>query len=290
MYYFIVNPHAGRGKGLDVWQQAEDILKLQNITYEVLFTTDKGEAVQLASEAAQQDQVTAVVAVGGDGTVHEVANGLYGTEIPLGYLPAGTGNDFAREWEISFDPAKAIERILLHQVKTTDILIADKRVMLCYLSTGFDGYVSRRVDASWWKKWLGKASYFVGALISLPRFQPYTLRLALDGKDYTFEDVWLVTLSNGKSFGGGMIISPHADPTDGQIDVCVIRNLSKAGFLQVFPKVYAGKHVGHKAVTFLQGKTAKVEASPAMWAFADGEEVGPESIEIELKPSGLLIL
>jgi diacylglycerol kinase (ATP) len=290
VYLFIVNPHAGRGKGLYVWKQAELILKQQNIPYQVEFTTGKGDAIQLASQGTKEEGITGIVAVGGDGTVHEVANGLYGSNIPLGYLPAGTGNDFAREWDIPFEPSEALERILDHQVKTMDVIVSQDQVMLCYLSTGFDGYVSRRVNESSWKKWLGNASYFIGALISLPRFRPFTVQLQLDGVDHRFDDVWLVTCSNGKSFGGGMLISPQADPTDGIMDICIINKLSKLEFLHVFPKVYTGKHVGHPAVTFLQGKVAKIETAPTMWAFADGEEIGPNAVEIQVIPNALTIL
>lgn len=290
MYLFIVNPHAGRGKGLQVWKQAEKMLLERNVPFEVKFTERKGDGKLLAREGTTIQGIRAIVAVGGDGTVHEVANGLYGTNIPLGYLPAGTGNDFAREFEIPFIPFQALDRILQHQEKKIDILVSDNRVMLCYLSAGFDGYVSRRVDASNWKRWLGRASYFFGALLCLSRFQPFTLHLQLDGLAYTFEDVWLVTLSNGKSFGGGMMISPQAVPTDGKFDICVVNKLSKLDFLSVFPKVYAGKHVGHPAVTFLQGEEVRMETSPVMWAFADGEEVGRQSVNVRIVPSGLTIL
>jgi diacylglycerol kinase (ATP) len=290
MYLFIVNPHAGRGKGLAVWKQIEELIAQTKVEYRVLFTQHKGEAIQLVKEASLKGRWTAVVAIGGDGTIHEVANGLYGTDIPLGYIPAGTGNDFAREWHIPFDPIQAWERILRHEVKQTDILIEKNRMMLCYISAGFDGYVSRRVDTSNWKKWLGKASYFVGALLSLRRFRPFTVRVQLDERDYYFEDVWLVTLSNGKSLGGGMMITPHADTADGEMDLCIVHKLKKLSFLKIFPKVYAGRHVGHPAVTFLRGKRAVVQTTPKMWAFADGEEIGNHPLDVLVKPKGLFLI
>ncbi|WP_028776443.1 diacylglycerol/lipid kinase family protein [Shimazuella kribbensis] len=290
MYLFIVNPHAGRGKGLRAWKQVEAKLVHSRIDYEVHFTQYKEEAILLAKEAMDQSKWIAVIAVGGDGTVHEVANGLYGSEIPMGYIPAGTGNDFAREWKISFDPLRAWERIQQHEVKKVDILMENSRIMLCYISAGFDGYVSRKVDASWWKKGLGKASYFIGALLALKKFRPFSLRLQLDGQNHDFEDVWLVTLSNGKSLGGGMLINPQADSTDGWMDLCIVHKLKKLEFLRMFPKVYAGKHIGHPAVTFLRGKQANVQTDPMMWAFADGEEIGNHNLKVSIIPNGLLLL
>lgn len=290
MYLFIVNPHAGRGKGLKVWKEVELLLQQRKIVYQVKFTQGKGDATQLADNEAKEWKVTAVVAVGGDGTVHEVANGLYGTNIPLGYIPAGTGNDFARVWDISFNPSRALEQILEHQVKLMDVIISQKQVMLCYLSTGFDGYVSQRVDNSKWKKWLGNASYFIGALVCLPEFRPFTVELECDGVSHIYKDVWLVTCSNTKSLGGGMLISPQADPTDGMMDICIVHKLSKLGFLQVFPKVYTGKHVGHPAVTMLSAKNVKLKTTPAMVAYSDGEEVGLHVEELHLIPNGLAIL
>lgn len=290
MYLFIVNPHAGRGRGLTAWKQIEMLILKTELKHQVLFTKHKGEAIQLARDASLKENWTAVVAVGGDGTVHEVANGIFGTSIPLGYIPAGTGNDFARQWGIPFDPADAWQRILQHRVRKSDVLIEKSNVMLCYISAGFDGYVSRRVDASSWKKWLGKASYFVGALLSLRRFRPFTIQLQLDGKDYEFKDVWLVTLSNGKSLGGGMLITPHADATDGYMDICIVSKLKKLSFLKIFPKVYAGKHVGHPAVTFLRGKRTVVQTNPKMWAFADGEEIGNHFLDVSIKEKGICLL
>jgi YegS/Rv2252/BmrU family lipid kinase len=290
LYLFIVNPHAGRGKGLIVWNQVESIVKSENRDYEVQFTKGKGEAVDLTKHAVKQRDWTAVIAVGGDGTVHEVANGLYGSQTPLGYLPAGTGNDFAREWKIPFDPAAAWQRIASHERKKADVFMAGERVVLSYISAGFDGYVSRLVDASHWKKWLGKASYFVGALLALKSFRPFRLQLRLDETNYLYEDVWLVTLSNGKSLGGGMLINPQANPADGLVDVCIVHKLSKWEFLRVFPKVYAGKHIGHRAVTFLKGKKMEVKTTPSMWAFADGEEVGNHAISVKIMPNKLSVL
>jgi YegS/Rv2252/BmrU family lipid kinase len=290
VYLFIVNPHAGRGKGLAAWKQIEARLMQSRIDYEVHFTQFQEEAISLAKEAVNQSKWTAVIAVGGDGTVHEVANGLYGSEIPMGYIPAGTGNDFAREWKISFDPLIAWERIRQHEVKKVDILMENDRIMLCYISAGFDGYVSRKVDASWWKKVLGKASYFIGALLALKKFRPFSLHLQLDGQNYDFEDVWLVTLSNAKSLGGGMQINPQADSTDGWMDLCIVHKLKKLEFLRVFPKVYAGKHIGHPAVTFLRGKQANVQTDPSMWAFADGEELGNHDLNVSIISKGLLLL
>jgi YegS/Rv2252/BmrU family lipid kinase len=290
MYLFIVNPHAGRGKGLIAWKQIEKLIRQAEVKHQVLFTRHKGEAVQLAKDASLHANWTAIIAVGGDGTVHEVANGLYETDIPLGYIPAGTGNDFARQWQIPFDPADALQRIFQHRVQKSDVLLERENVMLCYISAGFDGYVSRRVDASCWKKWLGQASYFVGALLSLRKFQPFTILLQLDGNEMEFEDVWLVTLSNGKSFGGGMLITPHADATDGKMDICIVHKLGKLSFLKIFPKVYAGKHVNHPAVTFLRGQRAVVKTNPKMWAFADGEEIGNHSLDVSAKKRALLLL
>lgn len=290
MYLFIVNPHAGRGKGLITWNKIEKLIQQTDVKHQVQFTQQKGEAIQLAKGASLERVWTAIVAVGGDGTIHEVANGIYGTDIPLGYIPAGTGNDFARQWHIPFDPAAAWQRILQHEVKMSDVLVEKNNMMLCYISAGFDGYVSCRVDASSWKKWLGKASYFVGALFSLRRFQPFTIQIRLDGKDFEFENVWLVTLSNGKSLGGGMLITPHADATDGYMDICIVNKLKKLSFLKTFPTVYAGKHVGHPAVTFLRGKQAVVKTNPKMWAFADGEEIGNHPLDVSIKEKGIFLL
>jgi diacylglycerol kinase (ATP) len=289
MYLFLVNPYAGRGKAKRIWKQVESELQQHQIAYHVRFTTKTMEAMSFSKQAKQQ-QWTAVVAIGGDGTVHEVANGLAGGSIPLGYIPAGTGNDFARQCQIPFDPIQAWERIRRHHVQTIDILREREKIMLCYISAGFDGYVSKRVNDSRWKTLFGNASYPIGALLCLRKFRPFQLHIQLDGVAHTFADVWLVTVCNGKSFGGGMQIAPHADATDGVFDLCIVYQLSKSEFLRTFPSVYQGKHVGHRAVKFLRGNHVQIQTNPAMWAFADGEEIGQHPLDVQLVKQGLMLL
>jgi YegS/Rv2252/BmrU family lipid kinase len=131
LFSFIVNPTAGQGKAMQVWQQLEKHLQTRKVEYNVQFTKHAGDATSLAEQVCRSGNSQAVIAIGGDGTLHEVANGILGMDIPLGYIPAGTGNDFARSTGIPHDPVRALERILSFTPKKIDVAQINGKRFLC---------------------------------------------------------------------------------------------------------------------------------------------------------------
>jgi diacylglycerol kinase (ATP) len=290
MISFIVNPNAGKGKAELIWKQVEKILVTSSIPYTVHFTSHRGHATQIASEEANDSQTDRIVAIGGDGTVHEVVNGMWKSEIPFGYIPAGTGNDFAISNGIPRDPELALRRILDHQPQKIDLLSYGKEVAICNFGIGFDGAVAKTVTESNWKKRLGKLAYPWGLIRTIANYEKSTIHLTIDDKPIAFSNAWLVAICNLPTYGGGMRICPTADQKDGLLDIACVHGISAWRLLTLFPLVYRGAHATNPALTFYQGKKIRVEADRPLTIHADGEIIGTTPIEITLIPKVLQIL
>ncbi|OYD08933.1 diacylglycerol/lipid kinase family protein [Paludifilum halophilum] len=290
MRLFIVNPVAGNGRGRKVWSQVEQTLQRKQIPYHVRFTERPGHAGEIARSDASRGDLTAIVAVGGDGTVHEVGNGLVGTQVPVGFIPAGSGNDFSLAQEIPDDPGKALERVLEHRVRRVDTANIGGRTMIGFAGIGFDGRVAQTVNRFPFKHWLGRLNYVLGALQVWVGFRPIEVSLTVDGKPYDYSAVWLIAITNTPYYGGGMKICPHACHDDGQLDICCVNNLSRNEFLRIFPSVFKGKHISHPSVTLLRGKEITLSSESQLAMHVDGETIGQPPSSITVQPESLWVL
>ncbi|GGE06018.1 diacylglycerol kinase [Marinithermofilum abyssi] len=290
MFIVIVNPVSGNGKGVKIVSPLEKELKRKQVPYEIRWTQYPGHASKLAEEASRRPEVKAVVAVGGDGTVHEVANGLAGTDIPLGYVPAGSGNDFARAHGIPRHPLKALERILKGEPFTVDTAACGERVLVNTAGIGFDGEVAKWVNQSRWKKWLGKFAYVLGVIRVLRRFTPRKVWLTVDGQEHVMDGVWLIAIANIPYYGGGMKICPEASNQDGILDICLVHNISRPLLLALFPRVFQGTHVRHPAAKMMKGKEIRIQSDHPMVIHVDGEIVGETPCKVTLRPQSLRVL
>jgi YegS/Rv2252/BmrU family lipid kinase len=244
----------------------------------------------LVKEALNRQAFKAIVAVGGDGTVNEVGNGLIGTHIPVGYIPAGTGNDFALAHRIPLDPELALARILHHQVYQVDTAELDGRQMIGFMGTGFDARVAEAVNLSRGKRWLGRLTYGLEAIKSLKTFKPSHATLTIDGQRYDYDGVWLIAVTNIPNYAGGIRICPHAEMNDGELDLCCVRNLTPSQFLRVFPSAYRGRHIDHPSVVFHRGREITIETEAPLIAHVDGEIIGETPITIKVAPCSLSVL
>ncbi|PTX62421.1 YegS/Rv2252/BmrU family lipid kinase [Melghirimyces profundicolus] len=287
MRVFIVNSVAGNGKGRKVWPVLEKKLKEEGEPYEVNFTEYPGHATELASRASRREDVRVVVGVGGDGTVHEVAAGLVGTRVPLGYIPAGSGNDFARAQKIPSDPLAALDRIVRQEPSIVDTARINEERMVSTAGIGFDGSVARAVNRSPLKKWLKGFTYVLELVRLLFTYQPRNVTMILDNQIHTFQDVWLIAVANIPFYGGGMKICPQASNRDGILDLCVVRGISRWELLVVFPKVFRGTHVHHPAVSMMKGSHLEIRSDFPMVIHADGEIIGETPVRIEIQPESL---
>lgn len=237
---FIVNDTACSGRAGAKFDEVQTLLKQKCVAYRVEYTKYRGHAKELAREAAEKGENT-VIAVGGDGTVREVACGLAGSEVCMGILPMGTGNDYVKSHKIPEEAEAALDCVLRGHVQNTDACMLNGEYFFNVAGMGFD--VDVLVETERYKD--KHMPYFRGIISAIAHRKPLFLRITTDGE--TEEGKYLiVNIANGKYFGGGMKVAPNADPNDGLFDVIIIKYVSLWNFLWLLPTFIKGKHVKHK--------------------------------------------
>ncbi len=285
----VVNPIAGRGKCKRLWPQIAAYLEELGISLRVEFTQGAGDAIKLARQAAV-DGAAAVIAVGGDGTLNEVVNGLVGyPETVLGVIPAGSGNDFVRSLGLKPSDWQAACRLIAQgKTKAVDLGQVNGRHFINVSGVGFDATV---VDCAntWGKAHFSSTLAYVAAMLkTLREFKPSHVKIQLDGQEVETLS-WLVVVASGQYFGGGMWIAPQAEISDGLFDVVVLGDVSKFELLRAFPSIFSGKHLSHPAIKFYRARQVRVEADRPMMAQTDGEVIGQTPITFQVRPSALRV-
>lgn len=285
----IVNRTAGKGKCERLWPQMAAYLAELGLEVRAEFTQEAGAATKLARVAASQG-ATAVLSVGGDGTLNEVVNGLIDyPDTTLGIIPAGSGNDFVRSLGIKpSDWRTACQVIARGQGRAVDIGQVNGRHFINVAGVGFDATVVNCAN-TWGKRYLPTSIAYVAAVLkTLREFKPTRLRIRLD--DQEFESIsWLVVVASGQYFGGGMWVAPTADFHDGLFDICILGDLSKLDFLRAFPSIFKGKHLDHPAISFYRARQVSVTAEQPFLVQTDGEVVSQTPISFSIKAGGLRI-
>jgi YegS/Rv2252/BmrU family lipid kinase len=280
---FIVNPTAGRGKTKSRWIDfAQQLTHRANFPFEVHFTTRSREAETVAVEAVRSN-FERVIAVGGDGTVNEVVNGVFGSDLVVGLLPFGTGNDVAR----SIGVGKSYESLLNMLCAPSEVFVnvanVNGRHFIMATGLGFDGMVADHINHHKVVKNLGALGYAFSAMTVLQSFAPFEVTINIDGSCTTLSEVWMIAIGNCPFYGGGMKICPFAKYDDDLLDVCVVSKLGKARFVQLLPSVYSGRHVEKKPwITTHTGKHIEIICPDDMLAHADGELIASSSLQVHM--------
>lgn len=243
------------------------------------------EALDLARVAvAEQPDVLAVC--GGDGMVNIALQALAGSGVPLGILPAGTGNDFARYFDLPLgDGAAAAGRIVHGTTRTIDLARIGDRYFGGVLAAGFDAVVNERANRMRWPR--GQMRYNLATIAELRTFKPLRYTLELDGVERQVEAM-LVAVGNGPSFGGGLRITHGAELDDGLLDLVLIKPVSRVELLKTFPKLFDGSHVNHPQYEHHRVRRVSV-AAPGIVGYADGERFGPLPLTVEVVPSAVRV-
>jgi len=282
----LVNPTSGKGRGMREGVVAAARLREHGFVVDEMAGADAASAERVAHDAVA-DGYDAVVAVGGDGMLGIVLQAVAGSGTPLGLVPAGSGNDFARLLGVApHQPAAAADVVARWQPRSVDAARVGERWYAGVLSSGFDSNVNERANAMTWPK--GRSRYNLAILAELRVFHALPFTLVLDGVVHNAEAM-LVAVGNGSSYGGGMQVCPGAKFDDGLLEVTVLGRISKPEFLRVFPKVYKGTHVHHPAVTVHAAREVSLRA-PGVVAYADGERVQPLPVDIVCVPGALTVL
>ena len=282
MWALVINPVAGEGKGTTVGTYVAGWLAQNKIPYTIVTgNTSVALGDHLSHFIKKFPYTEGVIAVGGDGLLHNILQVLVPAQIPLAIIPAGTGNDFVRTlgWSLeNFDAQlKAVTTLAPTSI---DLGLVDGEWFGAILSTGFDSIVNEKANTMSWPK--GPMKYNAAIAIELPRFKPRHYEITLDDRRISTEAM-LIAVSNGRSYGGGMLVCPAANISDGLFDVMVLHPVSTVEFIKVFPRVFAGTHVSHPAVEIVRSKSVRIEAKAV--AYADGERIGQLPIAAECIPS-----
>lgn len=282
----LVNPTSGRGRGARVGNEVSTRLRDAGLAVRELAGRDVRESQDLAYEAVAQG-ADALVVVGGDGMVHLGLQAVGGTDTVFGVAPAGSGNDFARALRIPLrDPAAAAAIVITGAERRIDLGRTAGQWFGGVVAAGFDARVNDRANRMRWPR--GRMRYNLAMLVELGVFHPVPYALDLDGHAW-HTSAMLVTVGNIPSYGGGMKVTPDAVVDDGLLDVMIVKPLSKARFLSVFPRVYSGSHVRLPVVEVRRAKRVHIDA-PGITAYADGERLGPLPQTFEAVPGALRVL
>lgn len=288
----LVNPAANRGRGNLVGDQVFELLKQAGVPA-VSLTSESAQAAKEKAEALISNQELAgVVAVGGDGTAQLGVNICVPNQIPLGIVPAGSGNDQARELNIPLsDVAAAVSNIIesLQSPRRVDVMKVKNPSRefwsLGSISAGFDALCAKRANGLKWPK--GPNSYVAAMLLELPSFRPIRYELEADGAKREISAM-LCGVANVKNFGGGMKISPQSEITDGELEVFILHEVSRPKLLKIFPTVYAGEHVKYAEVEIFKAKSVRI-SNDSFPMTCDGELVGEAPFTVDVHPGGLQV-
>lgn len=281
-YHFIVNRLAGSGRCEKLFAEVEKLLIERGISFDVAYTMHKYHAIDLTKQAIAAG-AQCVVAVGGDGTVNEVASVLQGTGVLMGMLPFGTGNDFARATGTPDEPKAALDVLLGGKARKMDGGSANGNFFINVAGFGFDVDVLIQTERYKQRFKKGMLPYMLGILQALTHLKTMHLKLRYDGGEMEIDSL-ITSIGNGQYIGGGMCAVPTAVPDNGVFDVYVVEKVSVLRFLRLLPSFVKGKHVKFKEVHCFKTTELFVECEPANPLQLDGEVGHSTPVHFSLLP------
>lgn len=298
----VVNPNAGIGKVARDWKKISSILDRRDFDYQAVFTRAPFHATELVREHIA-GSFRKIVSVGGDGTLNEVVNGIFGqdhwptTGITLGVIPVGTGNDWIRTYNIPTDYEGAVEvlsngRTMLQDAGTVSFMNGPENLTRYFINMaglGFDGLVAQKTNAD---KARGRGNpflYIKHLLSSLFAYRSCGTTVTIDGQVIN-KKVFSIGVGIGQYNGGGMHQAPDAKPDDGLFDLTLIRDLSRLSVIANLGRLYNGSIKKHKRVTAYLGRHIRIESESPLLLEADGESLGHSPLEFHIVPQSVRVL
>ncbi|MGB3463901.1 MAG: diacylglycerol kinase family protein [Cyclobacteriaceae bacterium] len=279
----VYNPTSGSGRGNKQAATFRNFLERQQLSFSFIETSFSGDL----TTALQSEQMDSLVIIGGDGTINEVINAMPDASVPIGIIPAGTGNDFVKTIDTGKSEKERFDTAIYGEPVNIDAGICNGRKFLNGVGIGFDGQI---VAAMMNKKKLlsGQAAYYYEVLRILSTYREKPFEFSMDGKNHR-ENLILLTIANGTTFGGGFKLTPYADIADGKLDICEIGKISPISrYLNVL-KLQNGTHDRLKAVRMHQVESIEIKENPVLNAHIDGEYLGHPPFKIEVLPRHLYI-
>jgi YegS/Rv2252/BmrU family lipid kinase len=295
---FLVNPASANGSTGRRWPELARRAAASGLDGEALLSERPGHLAELAAAAAAGG-ATEIIVVGGDGSVHEVVDGLARAEacehVELAMIPFGTGRDFARSLRIPRGVDDALAVAQDGRVRTVDLgratYTTPSGAAVAYFANfagaGISGAIADRANRTT-KALGGRLSFIWATLAVFSRWQPTEMTIEIDGDR---RDVLLLEAlaMNGDYTAGGMWVAPEASLADGTFDVVLIGDFSKAEFTTTFPKIYRGTHVSHAKVAIVRARELRVDAPSPLPIVLDGEQPGTTPVRFEVVPGALRV-
>ena len=308
MLHFIVNPKSKSGKGKKIWKDLLPIVKKSSIQYDVYMTEANHHATSLAAQLCKDadDVADAYVVTGGDGTLNEVVTGLLSGPVKqplIGFIPTGSGNDFARNMGIADDPAEALRDVLhARQMKELDTGLircgSTERPFLVSAGIGYDADVCDLIANSssktlFNKLHIGKLAYTWLGLKQAARYRKASGSITFDGGvTLTLKDIAFVSFHNVRTEGGGWPFAPDAVPDDGMLDICIVTTPSRLKFAAaLIASKLNGKHRNHAAVHIIKSRSAHLKIDKKLTVHTDGEILGSfDELTVRCVPASVRLM
>jgi YegS/Rv2252/BmrU family lipid kinase len=301
-WYTIVNPNAGEGKGKKDWYRIADLFKKRSIPITVKFTEKKNQAIEFAREAVIKGY-RKIIAVGGDGTLHEVINGIFTQgecsprQVSVGMIPVGTGNDWGKMFSIPLIYEGAVDvikenKLVLHDIgiiKYHDGDKQEKRYFINIAGLGYEALVVKKTNKQKEKGRSSQAIYLLNLLSSLVMFRNTKTEIVIDDKPYSGK-IFSINIGNGRYCGGGMRQTPEALPDDGLLDITVIREMGRIEILKSLKILYDGTILSHPKIDGFRAKNIRVQSESLLYAEADGESLGHTPVEVSIIPGAVNVV
>jgi len=283
----LLNPKAGRGKARFVMRQALEVMQGEGVVVDVQESRDAQHLEALARQAAAE-KPDAVVSLGGEGTHHYVVNGIVGSEVPLGMIPCGSGNDFAKGLGVPAQARAAAEVVRAGHIRRVDLGRTGNTVYGCIAGVGFDSVVTRYANERV-RRLRGSWAYAWSILRCVKSYRPEPLQIVSDVQEFAGEVIFAV-VGNNVSYGGGIHLTPRAKLDDGLLDVCVVPYMGKVEFLRWVPRAYRGEHLKHPRIIYFQARKVSLNATSRLELFGDGEFMQELPATIENLPRALEVI
>jgi YegS/Rv2252/BmrU family lipid kinase len=274
-YLFIANPVAGKGKTHKLLTKIENFLSEHHIDYKLILTTKPGDINNIVQNL--DENFEKIIVIGGDGTLHELINAENINLKTLGVIPTGSGNDFALTLGLKKSLTEDLKTILERKTLSLDIGYAEltefsgKKFSFLFansLGIGFDAEVAASVKKI--KFIRGLILYLIGVFITLIRYKYRNITIKTDSIELT-EPLFMISIGNGKTAGGGFKLTPLANPIDGLLDICLVKKISKFKVLRILPLAIFGKHITNSSVLYFKTKNLEIESDKPIYIHADGE-------------------
>jgi len=281
----IVNPSSAGGKTLKRLPQVEAVLDARRVDFRVQRTKGLEHGVEHALRAIDAGELPVVMS--GDGLVGAVGGAMAGSDVPLGVIPGGRGNDLARVLGIPDGPEEATEVVLAGHSRRIDVGEVNGKRFLGIVSVGFDSEASRRANEARFLP--GDLVYVYAAFATLARWKPAGFTVRVDDERIRLSG-YSVSVANSRAYGGGMFIAPDAELDDGRFDVVAVGEGGKLRFLANLPKVFKGTHVDEDEVTVFRASHLELSASKSFPVYADGEHLTELPASLRVLPRALDVL